>query len=73
MLIVGIEAQMPEPATAMVGDKPDAIVATSDWAIHGARASTIPIVAAPMGVDPIRAGVAEEVGRTRAATSQAFV
>ncbi|MBR0692613.1 ABC transporter substrate-binding protein [Bradyrhizobium lablabi] len=58
---VGTEAQMPELATAMVGDKPDAIIATSDWAIHAARAATrtIPIVAAPMGVDPVRAGVAE--------------
>ena len=58
---VGTEEQMPALAQAMVGDKPDVIVASSDWSLHAARAatSTIPIVAAPMGVDPIRAGVAE--------------
>jgi putative ABC transport system substrate-binding protein len=58
---VGTEAQMPELALALVGDKPDAIIATSDWAIHAARAATtmIPIVAAPMGADPVDAGVAE--------------
>jgi putative tryptophan/tyrosine transport system substrate-binding protein len=52
---------MPELAQALVGDKPDVIIANSDWAVHAARAatSTIPIVAAPMGADPVRAGVAE--------------
>jgi putative ABC transport system substrate-binding protein len=45
----------------LVEDKPDVIIASSDWAVHAARAatSTIPIVAAPIGVDPVRAGVAE--------------
>jgi ABC-type uncharacterized transport system substrate-binding protein len=58
---VGSEEQMPELAQALVGDKPDAIIAISDWALHAARAatSTIPIVVAPMGADPVRAGVAE--------------
>jgi putative tryptophan/tyrosine transport system substrate-binding protein len=58
---VGTEEQMPVLAQALVGDKPDVIIATSDWALHAARAatSTIPIVAAPMGADPARAGVAE--------------
>jgi putative ABC transport system substrate-binding protein len=58
---VGTEEQLPALAQALVGDKADVIVATSDWALHAARAatSTIPIVAAPMGADPVRAGVAE--------------
>ena len=58
---VGAEEQMPVLAQALVGDKPDVIIATSDWALRAARAatSTIPIVAAPMGADPVLAGVAE--------------
>jgi len=60
-LRIGPEEQMPALAQALVGDKPDAIIAISDWALHAARAatSTIPIVAAPIGADPVRAGVAE--------------
>src|SRR5262245_15572992 len=62
---VGTEDQMPALAQALVGDKPDVIIASSDWALHAARAatSTIPIVAAPMGEDPVRAGVAESWAR----------
>jgi putative ABC transport system substrate-binding protein len=58
---VGTEEQMPALAQALVGDKVDVIIASSDWAVHAARAatSTIPIVAAPIGADPVRAGVAE--------------
>ena len=58
---VGTEEQMPALAQALVGDKPDVIIASSDWSLNAARAvtSTIPIVAAPMGTDPVRAGVAE--------------
>jgi putative ABC transport system substrate-binding protein len=58
---VGTEDQMSTLAKALVEDKPDVIIASSDWAVHAARAatSTIPIVAAPIGVDPVRAGVAE--------------
>ena len=58
---VGTAEQMPELAQALVGDKPDVIIAISDWALHPARAVTriIPIVATPMGTDPVRAGVAE--------------
>jgi putative tryptophan/tyrosine transport system substrate-binding protein len=58
---IGTEEQMPALAQALIGDKPDAIIAISDWALHATRAatSTIPIVAAPMGADPVRAGVAE--------------
>jgi putative tryptophan/tyrosine transport system substrate-binding protein len=58
---IGTEDQMSTLAKALVADKPDVIIASSDWAIHAARAatSTIPIVAAPIGVDPVRAGVAE--------------
>jgi putative tryptophan/tyrosine transport system substrate-binding protein len=60
-LRVGTESQIAELAQALVGGKPDAIIAASDWALHAARAatSTIPIVAAPMGADPVLAGVAE--------------
>jgi putative ABC transport system substrate-binding protein len=60
-LRIGAEEQMPELAQALIGDKPDAIIAISDWALHATRAatSTIPIVVAPMGADPVRAGVAE--------------
>jgi len=58
---IGPEEKMPELAKALVAAKPDAIVAISDWALGAARSatSTIPIVAAPMGRDPVRAGVAE--------------
>jgi putative ABC transport system substrate-binding protein len=58
---IGTEEQLPELAKALVGDKPDAIIAVSDWALSAARTatSTIPIVAAPIGRDPVRAGVAE--------------
>jgi putative tryptophan/tyrosine transport system substrate-binding protein len=58
---VGTAEQLPELAQALVGDNPDVIIANSDWALHPARAATsiIPIVAAPMGADPVRAGVAE--------------
>ena len=62
---IGAEEQMPELARALVGDKPDVVIAISDWALHAIRAatSTIPIVAAPMGVDPVRVGVAESWAR----------
>lgn len=58
---VGTEAQMPALAQALVSDKTDVIIAASDWAIHAARAvtSTIPIIAAPIGTDPVRAGLAD--------------
>ena len=57
----GTVEQMPALAQALVGDKPDVIIASSDWSLHAARAvtKTIPIVAAPMGTDPVGAGVAE--------------
>jgi putative ABC transport system substrate-binding protein len=53
--------KMPEVARALVGDKPDLIVAVGDWALHPARAATatIPIVVAPIGIDPVAAGVAQ--------------
>lgn len=58
---IGTEAQMTELAQAMVTTKPDVIIAASDWALHPARAATkiIPIVAAPMGADPVLSGVAQ--------------
>src|SRR5215475_4981137 len=57
----GTEEKMPELAQALVSEKPDAIIASSDWALDAARAatSTVPIVAAPIGRDPVRAGVVE--------------
>jgi putative tryptophan/tyrosine transport system substrate-binding protein len=57
----GPEEKMPEVARALVGGRPDAILALSDWALHAARAatSTIPIIVSPMGADPVLAGVAE--------------
>jgi len=53
--------RMPDTARALVAAKPDVIVAVGDWAIHPARAATntIPIVAAPIGIDPVAAGVAQ--------------
>jgi putative tryptophan/tyrosine transport system substrate-binding protein len=62
---VGAEAQMPELAQALVAAKADVIIAASDWALHAARAATttIPIVASPIGTDPVRAGVAESWAR----------
>jgi putative tryptophan/tyrosine transport system substrate-binding protein len=58
---VGSEEQMPQLAQALVGDKPDVLIAVSDWPLHAIRAatSTIPIVAAPIGVDPVRFGIAK--------------
>src|SRR3984893_661168 len=58
---IGVEEQMPELARALAGDKPDVVIAISDWALHATRAatSTIPIVAAPMGADPVRVGIAK--------------
>jgi putative tryptophan/tyrosine transport system substrate-binding protein len=58
---IGAEEQMPELARALVDDKPDVVIAISDWALHAVRAatSTIPIVVAPMGADPVRVGVAQ--------------
>jgi putative tryptophan/tyrosine transport system substrate-binding protein len=58
---IGAEEQMPELARALVDDKPDVVIAISDWALHAVRAatSTIPIVAAPMGADPVSVGVAK--------------
>jgi putative ABC transport system substrate-binding protein len=57
---IGAEGQMPELAQALVGGKADVIIAVSDWALHAARAATttIPIIASPIGTDPVRAGVA---------------
>lgn len=58
---VGAEEQLPELARALVNDKPDVVIAISDWALHAVRAatSTIPIVVAPMGADPVSVGVAK--------------
>jgi putative ABC transport system substrate-binding protein len=62
---VGPEEKMPEIARAMVGGRPDAILALSDWALYAARAatSTIPIIVSPMGADPVLTGVAASWAR----------
>ena len=62
---IGAEEQMAELARELIGDKPDVVIAISDWALHAIRAatSTIPIVASPMGADPVRVGVAKSWAR----------
>jgi hypothetical protein len=67
---IGTEEQLPELARALVGYKPDAIIAVSDWALDAARTATntIPIVAAETRSAP----GSPRVGRTRAAMSRAF-
>jgi putative tryptophan/tyrosine transport system substrate-binding protein len=62
---VGTAERMPELARELVSTRPDVIMAVSDWAVDAAREATksIPIVASPMGRDPIAAGVAESWSR----------
>jgi len=62
---IGAEEQMAELARELISDKPDVVIAISDWALHAIRAatSTIPIVASPMGADPVRVGVAKSWAR----------
>ena len=62
---IGSEGQMPELARQLVSAGPDAILALSDWAVSAAHEATksIPIVASPMGRDPVAAGLAESWAR----------
>ena len=62
---IGGPERLPDLANELVVGRPDVIVATSEWALHAARAATqvIPIVAAPMGADPVVAGVAASWAR----------
>ena len=62
---VGTAAQMPALARELVGAGPDVIMALSDWAVYPAREATksIPIIASPMGADPVAVGVAESWAR----------
>ena len=62
---IGSEEQMPELARQLVSTGPDVIMALSDWAVSAAHEATksIPIVASPMGRDPVAAGVAESWAR----------
>jgi len=62
---IGPTQQMPALARELVSARPDVIMAISDWAVYPARDATrsIPIVAAPMGADPVAAGVAESWAR----------
>lgn len=58
---VGTAERMPELAQELVRTRPDAILAVSDWAVISARQATrsIPIIALPMGADPVAVGLAE--------------
>ena len=62
---VGTAEQMPALARELVAAGPDVIMAVSDWAVYPAREATksIPIVASPMGADPVVVGVAESWAR----------
>ena len=62
---VGTAEQMPALARELVAGGPDVIMAVSDWAVYPARKATksIPIVASPMGADPVAVGVAESWAR----------
>jgi len=62
---VGTAERIPELARELVSTGPDVIMATSDWAVVPAHEATksIPIVASPMGRDPVAAGVAESWAR----------
>src|SRR5262249_43118371 len=62
---IGSEEQLPQLAQELVATKPDAIIAVSDWAVFAALGATksIPIVAAPMGQDPVLAGIAQSWAR----------
>jgi putative ABC transport system substrate-binding protein len=62
---IGTAERMPALARELVSAKPDVIMALSDWAVYPAREATksIPIVASPMGADPVAAGVAESWAR----------
>ncbi len=62
---IGTADQMPALARELAGAGPDVIMALSDWAVYPAREATgsIPIVASPMGADPVAAGVAESWAR----------
>ena len=57
---IGNSDEMPKLARELVAADPEVIIAVSDWALHPARDATklIPIVASPMGADPVVAGVA---------------
>jgi putative tryptophan/tyrosine transport system substrate-binding protein len=61
----GTEEQLPKLAEKLIGTKPDVILAVSDWAVIPARNATksIPIVAAPMGADPVALGIARSWAR----------
>ena len=62
---VGTAEQMPALARELVAGGPDVIMAVSDWAVYPARKATksIPIVASPMGADPVAVGVADSWAR----------
>jgi len=62
---IGTAQQMPALARELVSARPDVIMAMSDWTVYSAREATksIPIVASPMGADPVAAGVAASWAR----------
>lgn len=57
---IGKSDEMPKLARELVAANPEVIIAASDWALHAAldASKLIPIVASPMGADPVVAGVA---------------
>jgi putative ABC transport system substrate-binding protein len=61
----GTAVQMPQLVREFLASKPDVIVAISDWAVHPAKQATdvVPIVASPMGADPVAAGLAANWAR----------
>jgi len=61
----GTAVQMPQLVRELLAAKPDVIVAISDWAVHPAKQATdvVPIVASPMGADPVTAGLAASWAR----------
>ena len=62
---LGTADQMPQLVRELLAAKPDVIVALSDWAVHPAKRATnvVPIVASPMGADPVAAGLAASWAR----------
>ena len=61
----GTEDQISQVASDLVAANPDVILAVSDWAVAPALDATksIPVVASPMGADPVALGIAKSWAR----------
>jgi putative ABC transport system substrate-binding protein len=61
----GTAVQMPQLVRELLAAKPDVIVAISDWAVHPVKQASdvVPIVACPMGADPVAVGLAASWAR----------